>query len=203
MKIKITPEQIASELPEMIRKIEERTKEVSSFWTQTIKIVLTLATTSLYGSVPLFQFMYDGKENIEGASFWCWGWLCLLVSIILLVWGLIEQARHSVMVLNKDQGLIKNLTEAFHNKKEFVEIEITSIVLYMHLYFSVFGLFLFVLGMGFLMIGVIGGSFPPHFILIKKYVLFGEVGFFIWMIWSYWKFYESQKNESFINLKKE
>ena len=197
MKITMTRDQIVKEMPVFIAKVQDKAKDISAFWTQTIKIVLTLATTSLYGSVPLFQFFYKGKENAEGSSYWCWGWLCLLVSIVLLVWGFIEQARHSVMVLNEDQKHIKILTEAFWEQKEAVNIEISSIILYMRLYFSILGLICFVLGMGFLMIGAVGGSFPEYFSTIKYLVFTGEIVFLAWAGYSYRKFDKSQKEGKF------
>ena len=112
MRIIIPRNEIKNTISFCLSKIEGRIDKINALWLQIIKIVLTLSTTLLFGSIPLFRFFVE-ERKMEGEAFWFAGWLCLLSSIVLLIWGLFEQERHSAMILNQDQEHIKILNDAF------------------------------------------------------------------------------------------
>lgn len=196
MRIIIPRNEIKNTISFCLSKIEGRTDKINTLWLQIIKIVLTLSTTLLFGSVPLFRFFVE-ERKMEGESFWFAGWLCLLSSIVLLIWGLIEQERHAAMILNKDQEHIKILNNAFVNGEENVDVEVGGLVLYMNLYFSIIGINLFFWGLACLMLGVVAASFSEYFLYTKIGVLVVFSFFSLWTIVSFVLFQKAYKKGLF------
>lgn len=196
MRIIIPRKEIKNTISFCLSKIDGRIDKINALWLQTIKIVLTLSTTLLFGSIPLFRFFVE-ERKMEGEAFWFAGWLCLLSSIVLLIWGLIEQERHSAMILNKDQEHIKILNDAFVTGAENADVEVGGIVLYMNLFFSIIGINLFFWGLACLMLGVVAASFLDYFLYTKigVLVLFGF--FSLWTIFSFVRFQKAYKKGLF------
>ncbi|WP_428045653.1 hypothetical protein [Candidatus Avelusimicrobium fimicolum] len=59
MRIIIPRKEIKNTISFCLSKIDGRIDKINALWLQTIKIVLTLSTTLLFGSIPLFRFFVE------------------------------------------------------------------------------------------------------------------------------------------------
>lgn len=190
--ITIKREQIKNTLDKIIPEISPKIEKLNNLWEQLIKILLTLSTTLLFGSIPLYKFVLEKNSHGQLDLLWPIGWLFLLCSIVFLILSFIERLRHCAVVLNRDQQHILLLNETLCNNSESVTISIEGLVLYMPLFFPVCGFISFVAGICLLMLGVISYSFSQYIGSAMFIIAMGFLVFLLWVVYALRSFYKSQ-----------
>lgn len=160
--MKIPQEQYKEISQFYIDHIQHSTDYLNSFWNSLNKLVISCSTGILFGSIAFVSLPFF-REHYNIAFIWTViAWIFLLLSILMLIIGIIEQAKfcalHNLAVARE----LNRISVAIQTQEDFVEMQEPPILSFTNVLPTALGFALFLFGTVLLVGALLSAIFPVY-----------------------------------------
>lgn len=189
--IDISKENLTPTYQAGVTGILPKVDKLNAFWKDLVHLMITVDTSLLFGSFVLLEYK-------DFSLHWTMptGWVGLLLAILLLLAGLIDQARFMGIRINQDQGDLRQILVAIQEQRP-AHLEAPNFIIFSPIIFTVLGFFCSASGIIGLSCGLATSFYPEHkCIVLSGYILLHLLaGLALYVgLKSFWKSEKQSKN---------